>query len=58
MAEASILEEPGAGNLHARIRAGAVGQLAVLPRWPGKVKTRIAEIERKKRDNDTERTTR
>ena len=33
MAEASMLEEPGAGKPHARIRAGAVGQLAVLPRW-------------------------
>jgi hypothetical protein len=32
MAEASMLEEPGAGKPHARIRAGAVGQLAVLPR--------------------------
>ena len=30
MAEASILEEPGAGKPHARIRAGAVGQLAVV----------------------------
>ena len=28
-----MLEEPGAGKPHARIRAGAVGQLAVLPRW-------------------------
>jgi hypothetical protein len=34
MAEASMLEEPGAGKPHARIRAGAVGQLAVLPRCP------------------------
>ncbi len=31
-AEASIHEEPGAGKLHAGICAGAVGQLAVLPR--------------------------
>ena len=31
-AEASIPEEPGAGKLHAGICAGAVGQLAVLPR--------------------------
>ena len=33
IAEASIPEEPGAGKLHAGICAGAVGQLAVLPRW-------------------------
>ena len=31
-AEASVYEEPGAGKLHAGICAGAVGQLAVLPR--------------------------
>jgi hypothetical protein len=30
--EASIFEEPGARKRHAGIRAGAVGQLAVLPR--------------------------
>ena len=30
--EASISEEPGAGKRHAGICAGAVGQLAVLPR--------------------------
>ena len=37
-AEARIPEEPGAGNPHAGICAGAVGQLAVLPRcsmWMG-----------------------
>jgi hypothetical protein len=33
IADASISEEPGAGKLHAGICAGAVGQLAVLPRW-------------------------
>jgi len=32
-ADVSILEEPGAGVPHAGIRAGAVGQLAVLPQW-------------------------
>ena len=31
-AAASICEEPGAGKPHAGICAGAVGQLAVLPR--------------------------
>src|SRR5262249_33304204 len=33
-AEARRTEEPGAGKLHAGICAGAVGQPAVLPRWP------------------------
>jgi hypothetical protein len=33
MADASILAEPGAGTLHAGIGVGAVGSLAVLPRW-------------------------
>ena len=32
-AAASITEEPGARKRHAGICAGAVGQLAVLPRW-------------------------
>jgi hypothetical protein len=30
-AEANSSEEPGAGKLHAGIRKGAVGQMAVLP---------------------------
>ena len=33
IAEASISEEPGAVVPHAGICAGAVGQLAVLPRY-------------------------
>ena len=32
-AEARTFEEPGAVIPHAGIRAGAVGQLAVLPQW-------------------------
>jgi hypothetical protein len=34
MGEASHFEEPRAVVPHAGICAGAVGQLAVLPRWP------------------------
>ena len=32
-ADANSSEEPGAGKLHAGIREGAVGKLAVLPPW-------------------------
>jgi len=34
MADARMPEEPGASTPHAGICAGAVGSLAVLPRWP------------------------
>lgn len=46
IAEASILEEPGAGVSHAGICAGAVGQLAVQPRYhlPDQITTPRAKI--------------